>query len=97
MRGGVAEWSKAGAWKASERRRSVGSNPTLSAIFLCFTSGFLLEVQSRAAKARELRQARKGATVSGVFRVPRVFWASCRKSLFLFQNRMSSRRGYRDE
>jgi integrase len=41
--GEVAEWSKAGAWRASEPRGSVGSNPSFSAI----KYGLILETEEK--------------------------------------------------
>ena len=43
---------------------------------------FLQGVQSYAAKAREPRQVRKEAAVSGVFWVPWGHWTPCRKHSF---------------
>lgn len=66
----MAEWSKAHAWRACGRPkpRPEGSNPSLSAILFAVPGK---ETQPRAAKAREPRQVRKEATVSGSHRVPR--------------------------
>ncbi len=60
------------------KRRTEGSNPSLSAIF-----SFGLQVTaagSHAAGASEPRQARKGATVRGISWVP---WG-CLAAVFLF-------------
>ena len=58
LTGEMTEWLKVHAWKACVRKRTVGSNPTLSA------SISIAGPEPCALGCRELRQARKGATVS---------------------------------
>ena len=66
--GEMTEWLKVHAWKACVWQRTVGSNPTLSANGLSKIAG----PEPCALRRRELRQARKGATVSDLSQVPQV-------------------------
>ena len=63
----MTEWLKVHAWKACVRKRTVGSNPTLSATGFWFAGP-----KPCALRSRESRQARKGATVSESPQVPQV-------------------------
>ncbi len=60
--GGVTEWTKVRDWKSRVRQRTVGSNPTLSAILRLVAVG---DGRAPATGTREPRQAWKGATVVG--------------------------------
>ena len=57
--GEVTEWPKVHAWKACVGQPTVGSNPTLSAIFTGSDEGRVLETIPR-----EPRQVREEATVA---------------------------------
>ena len=67
--GEMTEWLKVHAWKACVRQRTEGSNPSLSAMMF---DRNLVGSKPCALRSRELRQARKGATVSESPQVPQV-------------------------